>query len=141
MRTKSRSRSLDSVVAALFSRVRFLRSATLSGIARVVSGHNAAIFGRAAEAVKHLVGRVGDADDRFPTVVFAAEIGGHHADHVRALAREDDARIVSHALELAGLIGDAKILRQFPRNITLLVNAEKIEKLLGELLVQNFSAV
>ena len=97
-----------------------------------MSGHNAAIFGSAAEPVKHLVGRVGDADDRFPTVVFAAKIGGHHADHVWALAREDDAGIVSHALELAGLIGDAKIFRQFPRNITLLVNAEKIEKLLGE---------
>src|SRR5260370_41636504 len=108
--------------------------AALAEITRVVSGHNAAIFGSAAEPVEHLVGRVGDADDRFPTVVFAAKIGGHHADHVRALGSEDDAGIVSHALELAGLIGNAKIFLQFPRNITLPVNAENIHNLLGTVL-------
>ena len=57
-----------------------------SRIAGVVGRDDAAVFGSAAEPVKHLVRGFGDADDGFPAIVFTAEIGGHHADHVRALA-------------------------------------------------------
>src|ERR1700730_14013483 len=92
------------------------------------------IFRGPAETVEHAIRSRRDANDGFPAVSFVAEIRGHHTDNEGATTGEDDAGIVADAFELAGLIGDAQIFRQFPRNVAFLMDAEKIEKILGELL-------
>jgi hypothetical protein len=50
---------------------------TGSRIARIVRQNHAAEFGRAAQPLGHLVGDVGDANDRFPDVPLVAQL---HAD-------------------------------------------------------------
>ena len=88
-----------------------------------------------------MIRRVGNADDRFPSLFFPLQIGRHHADDVGPIPREYDAGIIANALQLTRLIGNPQIFGQFARDVTLLVDAEQIEKILRELLVQDFSPV
>ena len=104
-------------------------------------GDYAAVGARAVEAVEHSVGFAGNAGDGVGAFAFVAEITGHSADDVGTRAGEDEAAIVADAFEFAGLIGDAKIFGEKPREVTFLVNGKKIEKVFGELFVEDFASV
>src|SRR5882724_7860307 len=95
-----------------------------SGIPRVVRRNNAAVFRSAAQAVKHAVGGSRDSNDGIPSISFTAKIRRHHADDERPASSKDNPRIIAHAFELSRFVRNTKILGQFPRDVTLLVNAE-----------------
>src|SRR5579863_6300090 len=77
--------------------------------AGIMRRDHAAVWRGPAEAIEHLVGNVGNMDDGLAAVALMAQVSGHHTDDVRAAAGKDDAGIVPHTFEFAGLVGDTKI--------------------------------
>src|SRR5690348_13805146 len=70
------------------------------------------ILRRSADPIKILIGSKGDLTDRLLTCMLIAEVTRHHADHEWTIRDKYNPRIVAHAFELAGLVGDYELRRK-----------------------------
>src|SRR5208283_2495678 len=93
------------------------------------------------DAIEHSPrGQRNIADGLF-SVTLAMQVGRHDAENVRPLVDEDQAGIIAHTFELAGLVGDLQIVGEIARDKTVFVGGEDLEEIGGHLLVQNLAAV
>ncbi len=91
------------------------RIESLSGCA-VSRGDDSAVFGGAAEAVEHAPGLQRNLADRLFPVALVAQKRGHHANHVGTAFDKDDAGIIAHGFQFAGLVGDLEVGGQIARD-------------------------
>src|SRR5208282_476844 len=103
--------------------------------------HHPPVLTRARDAVEHAPSGERDIADRFFSVTLATQVGRHDAENIRTLVYEDHARVVAHAFERAGLVGDLQIFGKIARDPTVLVGGEDFEEIVGHLFVQNLATV
>src|SRR5208282_6640330 len=80
--------------------------------------HHPPVLTRARDAVEHAPSGERDIADRFFSVTLATQVGRHDAENIRTLVYEDHARVVAHAFERAGLVGDLQIFGKIARDPT-----------------------
>src|SRR5215813_4668319 len=107
----------------------------------IMGRDDTALGGGAAEAVEHAIGFAGDARDGVAGGAFVAEISGHGAEYIGPVAGENEAAIVANPFKFAGLVGNAELFRKFARDVARFGDAQKVEEIVGRVLVENSTAV
>src|SRR6266853_1670791 len=85
------------------------------------------ILTRARQPIKHTPGGERDVADGFFSVPLAMQVCRHDTEDEGTLVDEDHARIVAHAFERAGLIGNLQIVGEIARDPTVFVGGEDLE--------------
>src|SRR3981189_3778821 len=89
------------------------------------------IVTRARQSIEHAPGGERDIADGFFSVALAMQVGRHDTQHIGTLVDEDHSRIVAHAFERAGLVGNLQIVGKIARDPTVFVGGEDSEEIVG----------
>jgi len=107
----------------------------------VSGGDHSSIFTSPAEAVEHAPGVERNFADGLLPIPFVAQKRCHHTNYVRTAIDKNDAGVVTHGFQLAGLVRDLEVGGQVARDKGSLIRAQHLKEIGSCLFVQKLAVI